>query len=275
MKLTCLFFCCFSAISFANSDSVVLGKSRIKAEYYRPVRTNAPAVVLMHGCAGLYDKNKELAIRYARMTSQLQELDFAVLLLDDRLRNKNTCAVTRISNQKKEMQRRAKNLQLAIAWLKQRREVDRNRIAVVGWDTGATATLQLLNQKKPGIRSATVFSPNCKLLLGADFRVAAPTLLLAGQQDGLTPFAHCSELSQVSGQSLFHLVSYPDARHDFDLMLEHLEQEALNLPRNHLALEEIADPAAAQDAWRRTYKWLSRWFDPERSMEGIPPRQLP
>jgi hypothetical protein len=41
-----------------------------------------------------------------------------------------------------------------------------------------------------------------------------------------------------------------------------------------LALEEIADPNAAQDAWRRTYKWLSRWFDPERSMEGIPPRQF-
>lgn len=274
MKYFSFILCFFAAGSFASPHSVTVGKSRLKAEYFSPVRSNAPAVVLMHGCAGLYDKDKELAIRYTRMTSQLQELDFAVLLLNDMPQQKNACAISKLSHQKTEMQRRANNLQRAITWLKQRREIDPNRIAVVGWDSGASATLSLLNRKSPGLRSATVFSPNCKLLLGADFRVAAPTLLLAGQQDGLTPFSYCTQLSQVSGQSLFHLVSYPEARHDFDLMLDNLKHEALNLPPNHMALDEIADPDAAQDAWRRTYKWLSRWFDPERSMEGIPARHL-
>ncbi|WP_373975892.1 dienelactone hydrolase family protein [Chitinibacter sp. SCUT-21] len=265
---------CLASVTWAVPTSLQLGSSRLKAEYFSSSRPHSPAVVLMHGCAGLLDSNKELAIRYARMTSQLQELDFAVLLLNDKAAGKKPCAISSSKKQKAEMKRRAKNLQTAISWLKKRKEIDSNRIAVVGWDSGATATLWLLNQAKPGLRSATVFYPNCRLLLGADFRVSAPTLLLAGQRDGLAPLSSCSELSQISGQSLFHLVSYPDAMHDFDLVLDNLESEALNLPPNHLPLEDIADPVAAQDAWRRTYKWLSRWFDPERSMEGIPPRRL-
>lgn len=272
MKYLYLLVCCFASSHFALAASSPLGKSGLKGQYFAPDRLQAPAVILMHGCGGLYARDQQLAIRYARMSSQLQELDFGVLLLDDAVRRKQPCALQGIKQQKAEMRRRANNLQRAVKWLKQRREIDPNRIAVVGWDSGASAALAVLGRKNPGLRSAAVFYPNCRLLLGADFRVAAPTLLLTGQQDGLTPIEQCTELSMVSGQSLFHLVSYPQARHDFDLMLDNLEHEALNLPANHLALEDIADPEAAQDAWRRTYKWLSRWFDPARSIEGVPPR---
>ncbi|WP_410497830.1 dienelactone hydrolase family protein [Chitinibacter sp. S2-10] len=272
MKILGLIFSLLASGSYASAIMINLGKSHLKAEYFAPSRSNAPAVVLMHGCGGLYAADGGLAIRYARMTSQLQELDFAVLLLDDLPAKRANCALSSLKKQKAEMKRRANNLQHAVNWLKQRRKVDADRIAVVGWDSGASATLALLSRDNPDIRSAAVFYPNCRLLLGSDYRVAAPTLLLGGMRDTLAPFEKCSELNQISGQSLFHLVSYPEARHDFDLILDSIESEALNLPSNHLALEEIADQAAAQDAWRRTYKWLSRWFDPARSMEGIPPR---
>ncbi|QLG87190.1 dienelactone hydrolase family protein [Chitinibacter bivalviorum] len=260
----------------ANSVSMSVGKARLNGEYFAAPKAPAPAVVLLPGCGGLYAKDKQPAVRYARMASQLQELGFAVLMLNPErsITLKNRCQVSNIQQQKKEMKRRANEAQLAITWLKARRDIDSNRIAVVGWDNGASAALSLLNRTNPGVRSAVVFYPNCRLLLGADFRVAAPTILLTGERDTLTPYAQCTELSRISGQSLFHLVSYPNARHDFDLMLDHLEDEALNLPKNHLALDVIAESDSAQDAWRRTYKWLSRWFDPERSMEGVPPRNL-
>jgi dienelactone hydrolase len=272
MKYFSLIALFWAGSALASPTQVTIGSARLKAVYFASTKSAAPAVLLMHGCGGLYNQDKQPAVRYARMASQLQELGFAVLLLQSR--KPVRCGVTSMKQQGAEMKRRAVEAKTAITWLKARRELDSNRIAVVGWDSGASATLALLNHAKPGVKSAVVFYPNCRLLLGADFRVAAPTLLLAGERDGLTPMSRCTELSHISAQSLFHLVSYPDAWHDFDLMAEHLADEALNLPKNHLAIETIADPEAGQDAWRRTFKWLSRWFDPERSMEGIPLRNL-
>ncbi|WP_273428237.1 dienelactone hydrolase family protein [Chitinibacter tainanensis] len=273
MKLAGLALGLLCGAAQAASVAIPYGNGKLKAEFQAANRYGAPAVIILHGCGGLLNKEGDLGLRYERIASQLQELDFAVLI--PQAKAELSCQPQQLARQKAAMNARANELAAAISWLKKRPQIDAKRIAVVAWDQGATATLALLNRKSPGIRSAALFYPACKPLLGREYRVAAPTLLLAGEHDNLTPSAHCSELAQASGQSLFHVVTYPGVRHDFDLNPEQASREALNLPRNHLALDVLADPEAASDAWRRTFKWLSRWFDPERSIEGVPPRNLP
>ena len=77
------------------------------------------------------------------------------------------------------------------------------------------------------------------------------------------------KLGEKSGQDLFHQVSYPDAEHDF----ADADLAAPNKSAEKLATRGVQQPnsAAAQDAWRRSFKWISRWFDPERSIQGVPP----
>ena len=64
-------------------------------------------------------------------------------------------------------------------------------------------------------------------------------------------------------------MSYPDAEHDF----ADADLAAPNKSAEKLATRGVQQPnsAAAQDAWRRSFKWISRWFDPERSIQGVPP----
>lgn len=267
--LLCVLLTLLTTQVVAKSVTINSGKVSLSGVYFASNKSFAPAVLLLHGCHRLSHEQKPSSERTLKMASLLQEMGFGVLMLDVDGPNGPRKGCLGRPN-KKNIGLRANDAQIAIAWLKARNEVDASKIAVIGWAEGASTVLSLMNRNNPGVKSAVAFYPNCQLFLGAKkFRVAAPTLLLIGEEGQRGAAQYCRKLGAKSGQDLFHQVSYPDADHDFATADLSLKKKSADQPVN-LGLSQ-PNTVAAQDAWRRSFKWISRWFDPERSIQGIPP----
>lgn len=274
MKFLLSFLLMFATLQVAAKNVTInSGKVSLSGVFLEPTVANGPAVLLLHGCNRLAQQQTPSYERTMKMASLLQEMGFGVLMLDvigPKGKRKGCVGKT---NQKN-IGLRANDAQIAIAWLKAHSDVDASRIAVIGWAEGASTVLSLMNRKNPGVKSAVAFYPNCRLFLGLkQYRVAAPTLLLIGEEGETAAAEYCRELGQKSGQDLFHKVTYSEAEHDF------ASADIAPIKKSPNPLNEITvskqNSAAAQDAWRRSFKWISRWFDPERSIQGIPPGNLP
>lgn len=264
-----------SSPAYGDRVSVSADGLRLQAEYLPPVKNSGPAVVLLHGCGGLYTRKGEISSRILRTANWLQELGFGVLMLDSfSARGIRSTCVSKSSQAALDEVARADDAEAALAWLKKRKEVDGGRLGVMGWSHGADAVLDLLRRNDPGIRVAVTFYPACrKLLQHAKFRVAAPALVLIGDRDEWTPASDCKALAQRSGQDLFHVVTFPGALHDFDLpsQSQYTRTDVPNIAPQTDGVITGPNPDAALDAYLRTFKWFSRWFDPARMMHGIPP----
>ena len=251
----------------------------LNAEYHPPAQMNMPAVLLMHGCGGLFTKSGELGSRISRMGGLLQEMGYGVLYLDSfSSRGVRQVCTSRASAFEVTPAMRADDAQVAINWLRKQVRVDGNRIGVLGWSHGADAILELMGRKNRWIRAAVTYYPACRLQMSArSYRVSAPTLVLIGGRDEWTPSQDCKILAAKTGQDLFHVVIYPDALHDFDAL-------GLNTPgQNDIPnraggpdslLMSGPSPEAMHDANRRTFKWFARWFDPARAINGPPPSSI-
>nr|WP_314898566.1 dienelactone hydrolase family protein [uncultured Deefgea sp.] len=271
--LLCFLFTFVTLQVAAKTVTINSGKVTLSGVYLAPHKVIGPAVLLLHGCNRLAQQQTPSYERTMKMASLLQEMGFGVLMLDILgPKGKRQGCIGRTN--KKNIGLRANDAQIAIAWLKARNEVDASRIAVIGWAEGASTVLSLMNRNNPGVKSAVAFYPNCRLFLGLkNYRVAAPTLLLIGEEGETAAAEYCRELGLKSGQDLFHKVSYSDAEHDF----ASADIAPIKKSTEPTSTKAASQPnyVAAQDAWRRSFKWISRWFDPERSIQGIPPSNLP
>ncbi|AOX99772.1 dienelactone hydrolase family protein [Jeongeupia sp. USM3] len=237
----------------------------LSGEYFPPPNgaQRAPAMLLLHGCGGLWSRPGVLTVRHARMASLLQELGYGVLLLDSFSNRglREQCSVP-ASERRVNVAQRVDDAQVAVNWLKLRREIDANRVGALGWSNGATTLLNLVARDKPGIKVAVAFYPGCAALAKrARYTAAVPTLLLMGENDDWTPVAPCQRLAEKAADDTFHLVSYPDADHDFDV-----PGSDGRLRKDASAAAQGTGPnqAATDDAYRRVFKWIGRWLDPDR-----------
>ncbi|MEN9656900.1 MAG: hypothetical protein RL571_365 [Pseudomonadota bacterium] len=224
----------------------------------------AAAVVLLHGCNGM-GQTTGLNPRPERMASLLQEKGYAVLMLDsfggrDLL---ELCSVP-LSKRTLSPKMRAEDARHALEWLKTRKEIDGDRLGVIGWSHGASAVLSLLGQKLPSVRVGVAFFPSCSSYLQRDkYQVTAPLLMLVGEEDDWTPAEPCRALVAKADQPTFRLITYPDAFHDFDnvsLKPDVVKRMAVGASRVAIAF----NPDASSDAYRRTFKWISPWLDLNR-----------
>lgn len=251
------------------------GDLRLPAEYLSPTRSGMPAVLLLHGCGGLFTKTGEISSRMERMGNLLQEMGYAVLYPDSFTPRgiKQVCS-SRSSARAVTPRMRADDAEAAIRWLRVQRDVDSNRIGVLGWSHGADAALELLGRKNRWVKAAVTYYPACRLLAEEkDYRVSAPTLVLIGERDEWTPSLDCKELAAETGQDLFHVVTYPGVLHDFDAPVKspYVENDIANRAHGAGGGLSAPDPEVTHDANRRTFKWFARWFDPERAIKGFPP----
>lgn len=271
----------FFLVHTARAEPVRIpaGNIVLSGEYYPPQGQShvlAPAILMLHGCGGLYAADGEVGSRFTHMKDLLQEMGYAVLLLDSygKRNVRNACSGAR----KKKVPSagiRANDAQHALSWLNARREIDGNRLGVLGWGQGATVTLKLMARSNPGLKAAVAFEPQCtKVRTSRDYHVIAPTLVLVGESARQSAAADaCRKLAAVTRQDLFHVVGVagpvPDVERP-DRQNEHRGDAGGNHPGNGTA---GAANDAAGDAYRRTFKWFSRWFDPARGITGQPPRQ--
>ncbi|MDR3410132.1 MAG: dienelactone hydrolase family protein [Formivibrio sp.] len=251
------------------------GDLRLPAEYLAPVRSGMPAVLVLHGCGGLFAKSGEIGSRMSRMGNLLQEMGYAVLYPDSFTpRGVKQVCTSRSSARIVTPHIRADDAEAAIRWLRVQKDVDGNRIGVLGWSQGADAALELLGRKHRWIKAAVTYYPACRSFANdKDYRVSAPTLVLIGDRDEWTPAQDCKNLATETGQDLFHVVTYPEALHDFDapVTYPYVENDIANRVKGMDGVLSAPDPDVAHDANRRTFKWFARWFDPERAIPGFPP----
>ncbi|MBY5541014.1 dienelactone hydrolase family protein [Rhizobium leguminosarum] len=168
-----------------------------------------PAVVVLHGCEGMRLSIKEL------WPKRLLSWGYVVLVVDSfTTRNiKDTC--------QSHLPDRVFDAYGALSFLSKQSFVDIRRVALMGFSTGGTATLegtkiegneQLMDHK---FQAAVAYYPRCAATQGD---ATVPILILTGERDNWSPADRCRKrLANLSDDSPpIELNVYKGTYHDFD-----------------------------------------------------------
>jgi carboxymethylenebutenolidase len=228
-------------ITFPSAD----GRTTLTGFFYAPRNAGAarvPAVVLLHGRAGPYSTlahgvydSATLSQRHQAWGRLWAERGYVALLVDSFGPRGFAQGFPRFSYDSRpdavnEVTVRPLDAYGALTFLRSRRNVAADRIGLMGWSNGGSATLATMAIDAPGIvahtpeqgfRAALAFYPACGLRGHFDaggYRPYAPVRVLIGSADEEVSPRRCNTLVQKSralgGDT--EIVVYPGATHDFD-----------------------------------------------------------
>ncbi len=245
------------------------GERTLKGYLFRPEGPGPfPAVVAMHGCAGLHTAGNELALRYRDWAQHLMADGFAVVFPDSYgSRGLGSQCRVRVRSVRTDRDRVA-DADAARRWLQDQAFVKADRVSLIGWSNGAISLLWAVRpQAKPAgagpdFRSAVAFYPGCRRLDAAAWSGRVPTLILIGSADDWTSARQCDQMvAGARGRSArIALVVYPGAYHDFDHPHRPLHQRtgyAFSVDGSG-RVHTGTNPAARADALKRVPAWLAR-----------------
>jgi len=215
------------AAAAASPEAVEIsqdGGPSLKAMLYRPDGQGPfPAVVALHNCTGLVNRNGALGSRYRDWGERLSKSGFVVLLPDSNASRGlgNQCnarsALIRADRE------RVTDAIAARVWLQTQGFVAPDRVSVLGWSSGAVAALWAVRVRPQAdegrdFRSAVAFYPGCRRLSNAAWSARVPTLILIGRLDDQSSAAACQRMvAGARGRSAKVAIHvYPGAHHDFD-----------------------------------------------------------
>jgi dienelactone hydrolase len=220
-------------ISFTTRQNITLtGKLYLPAASSRLV----PAVVLMHGCAGIFshsDPTKGLALAFTEWGERLSNAGYIALLVDSfsaRHMPQNQCGngnegVSEVTDRPYDAYGASKFLTTAYS-----ARIDPARIALLGWSHGASSTISAISTTMAG-ESGTPFKagfalyPGCGLygafggIRTSTYTSYAPLHILHGGADPLYTVGYCAARIHNAinlGSALMDMVVYPGAQHGFD-----------------------------------------------------------
>ena len=197
-----------------------------------------PAVVVLHGCDGMYSRLAErrdrLTQRHQAMADLLLAEGYAVLFPDSfNPRGRREVCTLPARDQPITQDHRRLDALGALDYLQRRRDIT-NRIALLGWSHGGSAVLATMNVRHPVVAAyiarhpdpaaffltAVAFYPGCNASLrgGDGYAPAAPVLVFIGEADDWTSAKPCvalGEAMEARGMPL-HVKTYPDTYHGFD-----------------------------------------------------------
>jgi dienelactone hydrolase len=177
-----------------------------------------PAVVLMHGCAGLGNAEGGWAVA-------LHGYGYATFVVDSfagrGLQEVCTNARTLLST------RRIPDAYGALRILATHPKVAPNRIALMGFSHGAIAALTSATvwaketyspRGGPAFRAFLAFYPYCNAVIPEMSRISAPLRIHTGELDDWTPARTCQDLVRAFKEAGFdaEITVYPNAHHSFD-----------------------------------------------------------
>jgi dienelactone hydrolase len=183
--------------------------------------TTRPAVILLHGCAGMLNSQGQPNERtrvYARL---LTAQGWHVLALDSFSARGVREICTRSSGQTAAVtqQTRVQDVRAALQWLARAEGVDPLRLAVVGWSNGGSTVLELTHrsgyvapQDEPAVRLAVAFYPGCAARQRQGYQPLGQVLLMVGLLDDWTPPQPCLRLASES----VRVHAFAGAYHGFD-----------------------------------------------------------
>jgi dienelactone hydrolase len=241
-----------AVVSFASSEADLLGSPLVLAgRLQKPAGAGPfPAVVLLHGCAGIQPK------RDHRWAERLVSWGYVTLQVDSFRPRAISSVCTMEGNEAVDMlARRVTDAYDARRYLVGLPFVDGTRIAVMGWSNGAATTLNALYLKRDNpFHAAVAMYPSCRKSLA---ELNAPLLILIGAKDDWTPAERC--VTQMpAGKSNFEvaLQVYPDAYHGFDAIGK--PRQVWGARGSHHHLEH--NPAAEKDSIVRVKEFLEKYL---------------
>jgi carboxymethylenebutenolidase len=264
-------------VTFPSAD----GRTRLVGYLFKPDRMRAPkvpAVVLMHGRSGAYSSGADgvynastLSRRHAMWGELWAERGYIAVLVDGFGPRGYPAGFPRFSYDERppelsEVTVRPLDAYGALAYLRSRADVLPDRVGLMGWSNGASATLAAMSAETPampnptpatGFRAALAFYPGCGLRgrFEDGYRPYAPVRVLHGTDDEEVSHRRCRAFIEKSrglgGNVRIHL--YEGATHGFD----DPGRKRQRIPANAAALE---------DAVARAERFLAR------ELEGAPHR---
>jgi dienelactone hydrolase len=248
-----------------DADLTHAAPTRIEGILFRPPGPGPfPAIVLLHGCGGLYAPEGGLTPRHREWAYKLRDLGYVVLMPDSFNPRgvRDICHRAARGNLNPDGDR-ARDAFGALAYLAAQTFVKPDRVGLMGWSHGSMTTLATVNLATAAraaaqpmttdFRVAVAFYPGCKKILEGAWDTKTPLTILMGESDNWTLAGPCVELVQrarAAGDPV-EIVLYPGAYHDFDApdMPLHVMQ---NIPstRSHTATLGT-DPAGRADALKR------------------------
>lgn len=251
-------------ISFPGPDGITL-----TGWLYTPEGTGPhPAVVALHGCGGLLNKEGLPSSRHEDWGRRLSADGFVVLFPD-------SFTPRGLGSQCKVDQRLARaahertaDALAALTYLAGRGDVKTSAVTLLGWSNGGSTVLSTVEPRHapvtgPDFAKAVAFYPGCKgPSETGHWKTRMPLLILMGESDNWTPAAPChaiADTAKAAGETV-DIITYPGTYHDFDMPDMPLHQ------RSGLAYSAAGDgvamagtnPAARADAIRRVPPYLAR-----------------
>jgi dienelactone hydrolase len=249
-------------VSFPSAD----GATTLTGYLYKPESAaveRLPAVVLMHGRSGAYSSNADnvheattLSLRHKAWGRRWAEAGYAALLVDSFGPRGYPAGFPRYSYDDRpaaldEVTVRPLDAYGALAYLGGQPDIAPDRIGLMGWSNGGSATLAAIAANGPGekwplakrrFRAALAFYPGCRLKGAFDdepLRAYAPVLILHGTDDEEVSHTHCVHLTEAAREAgaPIEIELLEDATHGFD---------SPTGSRQELEANRLADAAAAQ-----------------------------
>ena len=226
-----------------------------------------PAVIQLHGCAGLEPQS----YRWARW---LAERGYVSLVVDS-YGPRGVKGDCRSGPDEPPITARFDDAMGALRYLQAQPFVRPDRIAAIGWSQGGVYAMAVINEPSlerakqrgvalpaVGFAAAIAFYPGgCKSLI--DERVIRPLLVLIGGTDDWTPAATCQRMADAMAMrgADVSIVVYPGAYHYFDVegrdltVLAEVENE---LKPGGFGATVSYQAAAAADARRQVEAFLAK-----------------
>jgi dienelactone hydrolase len=246
-----------------------------------------PAVIVLHGCDGMYSalpsRRGRLTPRHQAMADLLVAEGYAVLFPDSfNPRGRREVCTQPVAEQTIRIANRRLDVLGALEYLRARSDIATGRIAVLGWSHGGSTVLASINARSatiarylraqpsgvPYLRAAIAFYPGCTASLRdpGGFAPAAPLVMFVGESDDWTAAAPCVQLGarlRTAGEPV-EVRAYPDTFHGFDNpgSFAPLHLDVPNGVNPGRGVTVARNPAARADAYARVRTMLRETLAP-------------
>jgi dienelactone hydrolase len=236
-------------LSYEKISIQSLDATPLEAVLYKPQGPGPfPAIVALHGCAGMYRKGGKLSPRDLSWGKRLSEKGYVVIYPDSFTTRKIDEICTKKNMAKMWTKIRPLDAYGALQWLQSQSYVQKERIALMGWSNGGSTLLSALDQNSDAppenlehdFKTAIAFYPGCKTAnRDPQWHNRIPVEILMGELDNWVSPPACQNLVQHSNQKpKLAMTLYPDSYHDFD------NPDAPLLVLHNLAYTENANHSA-------------------------------